>query len=75
MKWADMKTWVTGDFVSNSMERQNVNMLTNMHYPLAEGNFCNEHGNNLKPTTVQYCNRRMGHVNKSDIMNTYSISR
>jgi hypothetical protein len=48
------------------MERQNVNMLTNMHHPPAEGNFCNEHGNDLKPAIVQGCNRHMGHADKSD---------
>jgi hypothetical protein len=29
-------------------DKGNVNMLTNIHPP-AEGNFCDEHGNTLKP--------------------------
>jgi len=51
--------------------KRNVNMLINMHHPPAEGNFCDEHGNTLKPATIQGCNRH-----KSDrMMNIYSISR
>jgi hypothetical protein len=42
------------------MERQNVNMLTDMHCPAAEGNFCDEYENALKPATVQDYNKHMG---------------
>jgi hypothetical protein len=31
-------------------------------------NFCHDHGNALKPATVQDCNRQMGYVEKSDHM-------
>jgi hypothetical protein len=57
-------------------DKQNVNMLTNMHRSPAEGNFCDEHGNALKPDIVQDYNRHMGYVDKSDRMtNSYSIGR
>jgi hypothetical protein len=57
-------------------DKLNVNMLTNMHRSPAEGNFCDEHGNALKPAIVQNYNRHMGYVGKSDRMtNSYSISR
>lgn len=57
-------------------KKWNVNMLTDMYHPLAEGNFCNEHDSALKPAVVQDYKRHMGHVDKSDhTMNTYSLSR
>jgi hypothetical protein len=57
-------------------DKRNVNMLTNMHHPPAEGNFCDEHGNALKPVIIQDYNEHMGYMDKSDRMtNTYSISR
>jgi len=47
-----------------------------MHYPPAESNFCDEHGNALKPAIIQDYNRHTGYVDNSDYMtNTYSISR
>jgi hypothetical protein len=57
-------------------DKRNVNMLTNMHHPPAEGNFCDEYGNALKPVIIQDYNEHMGYMDKSDRMtNTYSISR
>jgi hypothetical protein len=51
-------------------------MLTNMLHPPREGNFCDKHGNTLKPVIIQDYNQHMGYVDKSDLMtNTYSISR
>jgi hypothetical protein len=51
-------------------------MLTNMHVSPAEGNFCDESGNALKPAIMEDYNRHMGYVDKSDRMaNSYSISR
>jgi hypothetical protein len=57
-------------------DKRNVNMLTNMHHLPAEGNFCEEHGNALKPAIIQGCNKHMGHMDKNYCMiYTYSISR
>jgi hypothetical protein len=50
------------------MERQNINVLTDMHCSPAEGSFCDEYGNGVKPAIVQDCNRYMGYVDKSDCM-------
>jgi hypothetical protein len=41
-------------------------MLTNMHVSPAEGNFCDESKNALKPAIVEDYNRHMGYVDKSD---------
>jgi hypothetical protein len=57
-------------------DKRDIHMLMNMHHLPAEGNFCDEHGNALKPAIVQDYNKHTGHVDKSDcMMNTYSISR
>jgi hypothetical protein len=47
-----------------------------MHYPPAESNFCDEHGNALKPAIIQDYNGHMRYIDKSDhMMNTYSTSK
>jgi hypothetical protein len=59
-------------------DKRDVNMSTNMyhhhhhhHHHPAEGNFCDAHGNALKPAIIQDYNRHVGYVDKSDhIMNT-----
>jgi hypothetical protein len=40
----------------------------------AYGNFCDKHGNAIKPATVANHNKHMGYVDKADSMtNSYSI--
>jgi hypothetical protein len=39
-----------------------------MLLPPAEGNFCDEYGNAVKPAIVQDYNRRVVYVDKSDHM-------
>jgi hypothetical protein len=34
-------------------DKRDVHMLTNIHVSPAEGNFCDENGNALKPATVE----------------------
>ena len=47
-----------------------------MHSPPLEGNFCDEHGNAMKPAIIQDYNRHTEYVDKSDLMtNSYSICR
>jgi hypothetical protein len=77
LKRGDIKTKVKGDLTAVIWkDKRNVNILTNMHRPPAEGNLCDEYGNTLKPAIVQDYNRQMGYVDKSDHMtNRYSISR
>ncbi|PNF30391.1 hypothetical protein B7P43_G13252, partial [Cryptotermes secundus] len=56
-------------------DKRDVYILTNMHCPPAEGSFCDEHGNAIKPATVADY-KHMGYVDKADRMaNSYSISR
>jgi hypothetical protein len=58
-------------------DKHDMYVLRNMHSPPAmEGNFCDEHGNALKPQTVQDYNQHMGYVGKGDRMTTsYSIQQ
>jgi hypothetical protein len=54
MKWDDIKIGVWGDLTATARkDERNVNMFTNMHRPLAEGDFCDDHGNNLQSVLVQ----------------------
>jgi hypothetical protein len=77
LKRGDKKTRVKGDLKAVVWkDKQNVNILTDMHHPPAEGNFCDEYGNAPKPAIVQDYNRYMWYVDKSDCMTySYFISR
>ena len=56
--------------------KHDVQVLTNIHDPPAESNFCDESGNALKPASVEDYNQHMNYVNKSEGMaSSYSISR
>ena len=47
-----------------------------IHDPLREGNYRDEHGNAIKPAIVTDYNRHMGHVDNSDrLANSYTASR
>jgi hypothetical protein len=49
-------------------------ILKNIHKPLREGSFREEHGNTLKPSIVAVNNRHMGYVDKADRMaNSYMV--
>ena len=53
-------------------DKQNVNVLKNLHSPPLEGNFFNEHGKAI----IQDYSRHVGYADKSDCMtNPYSVSR
>jgi len=41
-------------------------MLTNMHNPPEDSNFCDEHGNAIEPATVEQWNWYTGHMNRED---------
>jgi hypothetical protein len=54
LKWGDIKIWVKGDLTALVWkDKRKVNTLTNTYCPPAEGNFCDEYGNALKPAIVQ----------------------
>jgi hypothetical protein len=66
----------TRDDLTATVWRDKFDMCTeNIHSPpAAEGNFCDEHRNCLKPQIVQDYNQHMGHVHKGDEMaNIYSL--
>jgi hypothetical protein len=77
MKSGDLKTKAKGNLTATvCKDKQNVNILTNVHSPPLEGNFCDEHGKAMKPAIIWDYNRHMGYTDKSDLMkNSYSISR
>jgi len=57
-------------------DKRDVSILTNIHDPPEEGNFCNNNGKAIKPQIVADYNRHMGYVYKGDrIANSYSINR
>src|SRR5215475_10045423 len=56
-------------------DKSDVCLLTNIHAPPTEGNYCDEHGNVIQPAIVADYNRHMGHVDNSDRMvNSYTAS-
>jgi hypothetical protein len=77
LKWGDFRVRTRGDMTAVVWtDKCNIHMLTNMHDPPAEGNFCDESGNTLRPEIVDHYNQHIGYVDKSDRMaNSYSISR
>src|SRR5215469_5043098 len=57
-------------------DKRDVYVLTNMHTPPVEGNFCDESGHAVKPRVIEDYNAHMGYVDKSDRMvNSYGIAR
>jgi hypothetical protein len=77
LTWGDIRTRVRGNLTAMIWkDRRYVNMLMNMHHPPAEGNFCDEHGNALKPVIIQDYNQHMVYVDKCERMtNTPSADR
>ena len=57
-------------------DKRDVRVLTNIHDPPAEGNFCNNNGKAIKLQIVADYNRHTGCVDKGDRMaESYSINR
>jgi hypothetical protein len=77
LKWGDIKPMVKCNLTATIWkEKRDINKLTNMHHPPAEGNFGDVHGNIIKPVTIQDYNKHMGHVDRNYHMTkSYSISR
>jgi hypothetical protein len=56
-----MKTAVRGNLTAVVWkDKKDIKILMNMYHFPAEGNFCDEHGNALKPAILQDYNRHMG---------------
>jgi len=79
LKRGNLKNKVKGNLTATVWkEKWNINVLTNTHSPLLEGNFCDGHRKAVKPAITQdyIYHRHMGYVEKSDCMsNSNSISR
>jgi hypothetical protein len=71
LKWGDIKTRVRGNITAIIWkDKRDVNILTNMYHPSEEGNFCDEHGNALKPAIIPNsylflisCREKLSHWN------------
>ena len=76
-KKGDIITQVRGNqSVVRWKDKRDVCVLTNVHIPPVEGNFCDESGRAVKPHVIEDYNAHMGYVDKSDRMaNSYGISR
>jgi len=57
-------------------DKRDICVLTHIHSPQVEGNFCDESGHVVKPRVIEDFNTHMGYVDKWDKMvNSYGISR
>jgi hypothetical protein len=54
-------------------DKRDVRVLTNIHGPPAEGNFCDSNWKAIRPQIVAEYNRHMGYVDR--MTETYSINR
>jgi len=77
LKRGDLQVRTRGDLTTILWkDKRDVRILTNIHDPPAEGNFCDSNGKAIKPQIVADYNRHMGYVDKGDRMaNSYSINR
>ena len=77
MTRGDLQVRTRGDLTAILWrDKRDVRILTNIHDPPAEGNFCNNNRKAIKPQIVADYNRHMGYIDKGDRMaNSYSINR
>jgi hypothetical protein len=77
LKLSDILARVKGVLIAKTWkEKRDVCILTNVHEPTAEGNFCDECGRAHKPATVEDYSRHMSYVNKGNRMaNSCSVGR
>ena len=73
----DLQVRIRGDLTAILWrDNSEVYVLTNIHDPPAEGNFCDNNGKAIKSQIVVDYNRHMGYVDKGYRMTeTYSINR
>ena len=68
----DLQVQTRGDLTATLWrDKREVCVLTNIHDPPAEGNFCDDNGKAIKPQIVADYNRHIGYVDKGE---TYSIN-
>jgi hypothetical protein len=55
-------------------DKSDVCILTDTHNSQTNSNFCDEHGNTIKPLIVQDYNQHIGYADKEGkMMNSYTI--
>jgi len=76
LHWGDLQVWTRGDLTAILWrDKRKVRVLTYIHDPPAEGNFCNNNGKAIKPQIVADYNCHIGYVDKGDRMTeTYSTN-
>jgi hypothetical protein len=76
-KKGDIITQVRGNqSIVRWKDKRDVYVLTNMHTPPVEGNFCDDSGNAVKPRVIEDYNAHTGYVDKPDrTVNSYGIAR
>jgi len=76
LKRGDIRVRTRGDLtVVVWKDKRDACLLTNIHDPPREGNYCNEHGIAIKPAIVACYNRHMAYVDNVDRMaNSYTAS-
>ena len=76
MKHGDIRVRTRGDLTAVVWkDKRDVCLLTNIHDPPKEGNYCDEHGNAIKPAIVADYNLHMGHLDNADRMaDSYTAS-
>ena len=77
LQHGDLQVRTRGDLMAILWrDKWEVRVLTNIHDPPADGNFCDNNGKAIKPQIVADYNLHMGYVDKGDGMTeTYSINR
>jgi hypothetical protein len=77
LKHGDFRVRTRGDLTAVVWkDKRDVRLQANIHDPPRESNFCDEHGNAIKPAIVADYKSRMGHVDNTDSMaNSYMASR
>jgi hypothetical protein len=72
LKCGDIRARVRGYFNSSDLERNETCILTEVHKPVAEGNFCDECRIAHKPEITENYNWHVGFVDRGDIVtNSY----
>jgi hypothetical protein len=69
LKHGDIQARTRGDLMAVVWrDKRDVCLLTNIYDPPTEGNYCDEHGNAIKPAIVADYNHHLGHVDNADRM-------
>jgi hypothetical protein len=69
LKWGDIQVATRGILTGKEwMDKRDICIVTNIHHPIQEGNFCDEQGNVIKPEIMTDYIRHKGYVDKGERM-------